>query len=169
MRRRRNTKTLKDEALNSTGEDKAKALERFKAANRALQELLDDQKHFTSVRSKWRNIEDTLTKALNSETYRRPTRYRAGVPEKVWENAKGPDGIVRDPLTKNPMKFDEPWEMGHKPQHEFWKHQVSAAERGISREQFLDEYNDPNDYRPETPETNSSHAGEDRTSAYKGK
>ena len=31
------------------------------------------------------------------------------------------------------MNFDEPWDMGHKPGYEFWKHQKSAKERGISR------------------------------------
>jgi hypothetical protein len=58
--------------------------------------------------------------------------------------------------------------MGHKPKYEFWKHQRSAAERGISREQFLNEYNDAKNLRPETKKDNESHLYEDRTDAYFG-
>jgi hypothetical protein len=38
---------------------------------------------------------------------------------------------------KKPMNWDDPWVMGHEPGFEFWKHQRSAAERAISREQFI--------------------------------
>lgn len=106
----------------------------------------------------------------NSEkqTYKRPSGYRKGVRDEVWNNAKNSDGIVRDPLTQQPLKSNEPWDMGHKPGFEFKKHQQSAAERSIPRKQFLDEHNNPNHYRPELPSSNRSHAGEDLTNKYFG-
>ena len=63
-------------------------------------------------------------------------------------------------LTNKEMDPDEPWDMGHKPGYEFRKHAKSAEERGISRDQFLDEYNEPEHYRPELPSSNRSHKGE---------
>jgi predicted ribonuclease toxin of YeeF-YezG toxin-antitoxin module len=66
------------------------------------------------------------------------------------------------------MDKSEPWDMGHKPGFEFRKHQQSAQERGISRKQFLDEYNNAEHYRPELPSSNRSHKGEDLTDNYFG-
>jgi predicted ribonuclease toxin of YeeF-YezG toxin-antitoxin module len=66
------------------------------------------------------------------------------------------------------MSPDEPWDMGHKPGYEFRKHQASARERGIPRDQFLDEHNDPSHYRPELPSSNRGHDGEDMTDNYFG-
>lgn len=88
--------------------------------------------------------------------------------EKVWEEAKGPDGKVRDPLTGKEIKENEPWDMGHKPGYEHWKHQESASERGLDRSKFMDEYNDTSKYRPELPSSNRSHAGEIRDNDYFG-
>jgi predicted ribonuclease toxin of YeeF-YezG toxin-antitoxin module len=95
-------------------------------------------------------------------------KFRKGVREKAWEDAKGPDGKVRDPVTNKEMKFDEAWDMGHKPGYEHWKHQESASGRNLSRENFLNEYNDPSKYRPELPLSNRSHAGEIKTNDYFG-
>jgi hypothetical protein len=106
--------------------------------------------------------------APNEKTYARPSGYRKGVREKVWENAKASDGNVYDPVTSQKMDLDEPWDMGHKPGYEYRKHQASAAEREISRQQFLDEHNDPSHYRPELPSSNRSHKGEDVTDDYFG-
>jgi hypothetical protein len=58
--------------------------------------------------------------------------------------------------------------MGHKPKYEFRKLQQSAAGRGVSRSEFLDEYNNPAHYRPELPSSNRGHAGEDLTDEYAG-
>lgn len=73
---------------------------------------------------------------------------------------KGSDGKVRDPLTNKEMNYNDPWDMGHKPGYEHWKHQQRCGARIFSREQFLNEYNDPSKYRPELPSSNRSHAGE---------
>ncbi|AAZ34154.1 PAAR domain-containing protein [Pseudomonas savastanoi pv. phaseolicola] len=97
-------------------------------------------------------------------------KFRKNVRKTVWENAEkeSPDGIVRDPLLEKPMKFDEPWDMGHKPCFEHWKHVRSAEARGISRKEFLDEYNKVEHYRPELPSSNRSHKGELETDDYYG-
>lgn len=112
--------------------------------------------------SRWQNVEPI------PKTYERPSGFRKGVREKAWENAKGSDGEVRDPQTERVMKFDEKWDMGHKPGYEFSKHQESAIKRGITREQFLDEYNDAGHFRPELPSSNRNHAGEVKTRDYFG-
>ncbi|MDA8128533.1 MAG: DUF4157 domain-containing protein [Betaproteobacteria bacterium] len=99
--------------------------------------------------------------------YDRPSDWPTGMREEVWERARGPDGHVRDPVTNEIMDPNEPWVMGHEPGYEFWKHRRSAAERGITREQFIQEYYE-SPFRPETPETSASHAGEDKTDLYLG-
>ncbi|MBC2206043.1 HNH/ENDO VII family nuclease [Listeria booriae] len=101
--------------------------------------------------------------------YKRPSGYRKGIRDSAWESAKdSTDGLVRDPLTGEIMDKSKPWDMGHKPGYEFRKHQQSAAERGISRKEFLDEHNVASHYRPELPSSNQSHAGEDVTDLYFG-
>ncbi|WP_042304136.1 PAAR-like domain-containing protein [Paraburkholderia kururiensis] len=97
-------------------------------------------------------------------------KFRRGVRENAWEDAKknSQDGKVRDPVTGKEMNPDNPWDMGHKPGLEHRKHVISAAERDLTRKQFLDEYNDPSHYRPELPSSNRSHVGEDLTDDYFG-
>ncbi|MGE7602400.1 T7SS effector LXG polymorphic toxin [Peribacillus sp. NPDC097675] len=108
------------------------------------------------------------SKANVEKTYNRPSGFRKGVRDEVWEKAKSTDGNVRDPLNDTIMNKDEPWDMGHKPGYEFRKHQQSAMERRITRKEFLDEHNNPDHYRPELPSTNRSHKGEDLTDDYFG-
>ncbi|WP_337270455.1 PAAR-like domain-containing protein [Oryzifoliimicrobium ureilyticus] len=108
-------------------------------------------------------------KDLKKTIYKRPSGFRKGVRKKVWEDARGPDGKIRDPLTGREMNENEPWDMGHKPGYEFRKAQENAIDKNYSRSQFLDEYNDPSHYRPELPSSNRSHAGEDMTDTYLGK
>lgn len=102
--------------------------------------------------------------------YRRPTGFRKGVRKKSWEKAKkkSKDKKVRDPLTKKVMKENEDWDMGHKPGHEFRKHQISAARRGISRKKFIEEHNNPDNYVPELPSSNRGHILEDDSDNFLG-
>lgn len=101
--------------------------------------------------------------------YARPSGFRQGVRDKVWENAREPSTKqIRDPSTGRFMSKDKPWDMGHKPRQEFSKHQESAAKRGIDRDKFIEEHNDPTRYRPELPSSNRSHRGEDVTPNYIG-
>ena len=103
-----------------------------------------------------------------TDIYSRPSHYRKNVREIVWNNSKNENGEVIDPLTGLVMNFDDPWDMGHKPGYEFRKHKKSAQERNIERKQFLNEYNNPNHYRPELPSSNRGHLGEDNTETYYG-
>lgn len=106
--------------------------------------------------------------ALEAADYSRPTGWRSGMRDTVWDNAKDSQGRVRDPLTGKYMSKEQPWDMGHKPGYEFYKHQESAAERGIDRKTFLEEYYNPDHYRPELPSSNRCHRAEDVTSSYFG-
>ncbi|PPK69566.1 HNH/ENDO VII superfamily nuclease [Actinokineospora auranticolor] len=112
----------------------------------------------------------TTGAAKVDKRYERPSGYRKGVRDKVWDAAAkaSKDGKVRDPLTGKVMRKNQRWDMGHKPGYEFRKHQESAGKRGIDRDKFLDEHNDPGHYRPELPKSNQSHRGEDHTSDYFG-
>lgn len=113
--------------------------------------------------------EPTKATVEKTETdYIRPTHWRAGMKDEVWENAKDVHGRVRDPVTGKYMSKEKAWDMGHKPGYEFYKHQESAKERGISRQEFLDEYYNPDHYRPELPGSNRSHKGENVTDDYFG-
>jgi hypothetical protein len=101
--------------------------------------------------------------------YRRG-KFRKGVRKKVWEDAekKSKDGVVRDPVTGKEINGSDKWDMGHKPGYEHYKHVESAETRGLSRKEFLDEYNTASHYRPEMPSSNRSHAGELKTNNYFG-
>jgi hypothetical protein len=102
--------------------------------------------------------------------YERPSGFRNGVRDRVWQDAQNSsiDGKVRDPLTGQEMDPNQPWDMGHRYGFEFRKHQASAARRGISRDQFINEHNDPSHFRPEIPSSNQGHAGEAPDGVYHG-
>ncbi len=104
------------------------------------------------------------------DPYARPSGFRVGVRDAVWSAAvaASPDGVVRDPATGEALDKDGAWDMGHKPGYEFSKHVESARKRGIGRPEFLGEYNEPSQYRPEMPESNRSRIGQDRSNSYAG-
>lgn len=104
--------------------------------------------------------------------YDRPSGWRAGMRDRAWDNAAAdsPDGLVRDPVTGDVLDPNEPWVMGHPPGYEFRHHQQSAADRGLTRQEFLDEYYDMGlfPYRPESPSTSASGSHELGWSDYVG-
>jgi len=51
----------------------------------------------------------------------------------------------------------EQWDMGHKSAYKHYKHVYSASIRNLTRKEFLNEYNNPNHYRPELPSSNRKH------------
>lgn len=106
--------------------------------------------------------------AAEKYRYRRPSGYRKGIRDEVYDDARDPGGVVIDPTDGRVLPSDQPWDMGHRPGYEFRKHQVSAADRNITREIFLDEHNTPGHYRPEYPPHNQGHLGEDPTDIYLG-
>lgn len=103
--------------------------------------------------------------------YKRPSHWRKDVRKKTWEAAKkeSPNGVIRDPGEgRKVIEETDRWQMGHKPGREFWKHQRDAADRGLGRKDFLDEFFTPEDFRPELPETNWSHSLEEPLGEWRG-
>jgi predicted ribonuclease toxin of YeeF-YezG toxin-antitoxin module len=94
--------------------------------------------------------------------YSRPSHYRDGVQDQAWENIRKKHGKVIDPQSKKLMKKEQPWDMGHKPGFEFNKLQADAKKANLSRDEFLDIYNNPKFYRPELPSSNRNHKSEAR-------
>jgi hypothetical protein len=105
-----------------------------------------------------------LTRA-EREAYvaQRPNRYRKSVVEKVWENAKDANGKVYDPNTLEELQWDRSktrsrqWDMGHLPGKSYDQLKQRFLNGEISKKQFLDEYNNPANYRPEGQSPNRSH------------
>jgi Domain of unknown function (DUF4157)/HNH/ENDO VII superfamily nuclease with conserved GHE residues len=95
--------------------------------------------------------------------------YEPGLVDKIWENAKGIDGKVRDPnppleelnWDKSKHRFDQ-WHMGHKPGAEYVELVDRYVNGEISYNEFLKEYNNPANYRPELPAKNLSHEFEQK-------
>lgn len=89
--------------------------------------------------------------------------YRKGVVEEVWENAKGPDGLVRDPNTGDIINWTKGtpregvWDMGHIAGEEYRKMVHRFRSGKITKKEFFDWYNNPKNYYPELPSNNRSH------------
>lgn len=101
--------------------------------------------------------------ALAEKYAKNRPKFRQGTINKVWEAAKDANGKVYDPNTFEELTWDkfksryDQWHMGHKPGFEYRK-LIDRLKRGqINKQQFLDEYNNPNNYRPESPAANMSH------------
>ena len=95
-------------------------------------------------------------------TNSRPS-FRKGVVEEVWENAKGPDGLVRDPNTGEVINWTPGesrkgvWDMGHIPEAKYSEMHEAYMNGELTTKEFVDWYNDPANYRPELPSKNRSH------------
>src|SRR5206468_8868300 len=93
-------------------------------------------------------------------TTRSPKSYprvkpRASTRAKVWrDNIEASTGRVRDPVSGRFMGGNKAWDSGHRPGYELPKAQESAARRGITDQQWRNEQNDPDIYRPELPGSN---------------
>ena len=89
--------------------------------------------------------------------------FRKGVIEKVWENAKGEDGLVRDPNTNEVIHWNPGesrkgvWDMGHIPTAKYSKVHEAYMNGKLTTKEFVDWYNDPANYKPELPSNNRSH------------
>ena len=90
-----------------------------------------------------------------SNPKRRP-RYGKGQRDTVWENAKDENGRVYDPKTGNEMNTNENWDMGHLPERRYADLHKDYMDGKIDKDQFLKEYRNPNNYRPELPSSNRS-------------
>lgn len=151
----------------STDPEHSRVVKELKAAQDRLAELNGTYESKVGERRQLEATRDRLKAALDAKTYDRPPAFTEAERATVWKAAKSVDGKVFSPSSKE-IKPGDPWIMGHKPKYEFRKHVISAAERGISREQFLKECRQLDNYRPETYEDSSSHLYEDHTDAYLG-
>ena len=88
---------------------------------------------------------------------------KKGVVEEVWENAKGPDGLVRDPNTGEVINWTPGesrkggWDMGHISEAKYSEMHEAYMNGELTTKEFVDWYNDPANYRPELPSNNRSH------------
>lgn len=98
--------------------------------------------------------------------------YKEKTVNDVFENNKQANGKVYDPETGQEIVWQpgQPregvWSMGHKPGYEYRHLHKAYMEGRISKEQFLEYFNDANLYRPETPATSSSGKHESEISLY---
>ena len=74
------------------------------------------------------------------------------------------EGKVYDPYTGEELKWDQSssrtWDMGHKPGKEYRKLHQDYMNGKISKEKFLEEYRNPNNYLPQSRQSNRSHKHE---------
>ena len=95
-------------------------------------------------------------------TNSRPSYGKNQVNE-VWENAKDPiTGKVYDPsgveITWDKTKpRNGQWDMGHIPGEKYSEMHQLYVDDVISKDEFLEWYRNPKNYRPELPSTNRSH------------
>ncbi|WP_396613258.1 DUF4157 domain-containing protein [Haloferax sp. S1W] len=120
-------------------------------------------------------LEDRFEQTRNDEGESKPYAnsrpdYADGQVEAVWEQAKDEDGNVYDPNTGEKLEWDRSkprdgqWDMGHRPDREYRHLHRAYMNDRISKEQFLREYRNPDNYRPEKPPENRSgkHEGDGR-------
>jgi hypothetical protein len=94
--------------------------------------------------------------------------YEDGLVDRVWARAQkeSPDGIVRDPNTKEVLTWDRnkprdgQWDMGHKRGKKYSELVDSYVNGKISMSEFMKEYNNIDNYHPESPVANRSHQHE---------
>lgn len=91
--------------------------------------------------------------------------YAEGQVDAVWEAAKDPNGRVFDPDGKElfwdrSRPRNDQWHMGHKPGQEYVKLVDRYVNGEITWDEFIHEYTDPNNYRPEDPSLNVGHGRE---------
>lgn len=89
--------------------------------------------------------------------------YALGQRDAVWNKASSNGKkTVRDPNTGKILKYDEPWDMGHRTGQEYDKLRDMYYRGEISEEEFLAEYRNPDNYYPEDPASNRSHKFEEK-------
>ena len=166
---RQEVASLKERVKNTRRDDPSReiSLKDLARANRRLEETQAQRDHQVELNQSNAERVKTLQTALDKKTYDRPPPWTETERATVWRNAQDRNGKVFSPSGRE-IKPGDLWIMGHKPKFEFWKHQLSAAQRAITRDQFLRECEDLSMYRPETLEDSSSHLYEDKTDAYDG-
>lgn len=72
-------------------------------------------------------------------------RNRSDIEQKVWDQSLDSDGVARGPNGEELSTTN--WKMEPRPGQDLPQLQQRAAENNFSRKQFLDEYNNPDNYR----------------------
>ena len=120
------------------------------------------------LRSIFANNDATMREALESGSGNKPytnsrPSYGKNQVNEVWENAKDPiTGKVYDPsgveITWDKTKSrNGQWDMGHIPGEKYSEMHQLYMDDVISKDEFLEWYRNPKNYRPELPSTNRSH------------
>jgi Domain of unknown function (DUF4157)/HNH/ENDO VII superfamily nuclease with conserved GHE residues len=132
-------------------------VDQFNLAQARTEELKGRHDSQKAITDRLYDMRNDAIRALNSNTYSRPSGWPGDIVDRVWAAALvAGKGKVLSPSTTEILPGQD-WIMGHKPGYEFWKHQISAAKRRLSREAFIREYYNANNYRPETPPDSSGH------------
>jgi hypothetical protein len=124
-------------------------------------DLIKKRKWFKKKKTVQANTKAEVKTVHKPYSKSRPS-YKKGQVEETWENAKGRDGKVIDPNTGEELTWDKSkprngqWDMGHKPNKEYRKLHKDYIDGKISKEKFLLEYQDPNNYQPESVKSNRS-------------
>lgn len=97
-------------------------------------------------------VAPSLTKLLNKAKVKvvlnRPY-IRIEVRKEVERRApKTSDGRFIDPNTGKPIEGK--YDLGHKPEHEFWREKEKAEKEGLTQKEFNDRMNNPDLYQIET-------------------
>ena len=120
------------------------------------------------LRSIFANNDAAMREALGSGSGNKPytnsrPSYGKNQVNEVWENAKDPiTGKVYDPsgveITWDKTKpRNGQWDMGHIPGEKYSEMHQLYMDDVISKDEFLEWYRNPKNYRPELPSTNRSH------------
>ena len=120
------------------------------------------------LRSIFANYDATMREAIESGSGNKPytnsrPSYGKNQVNEVWENAKDPiTGKVYDPsgveITWDKTKSrNGQWDMGHIPGEKYSEMHQLYMDDVISKDEFLECYRNPKNYRPELPGTNRSH------------
>jgi RHS repeat-associated protein len=93
----------------------------------------------------------------SADPYRR-VKWRKSTVETLKERApKTPEGDFIDPNTGRVIPKEGPFDVGHKPGHEYRKNRIEAAKNGASRKDFIESENNPDHLQLEDPQSNRSH------------
>ncbi len=123
-----------------------------------------EKNSFKSFNEKMKNGD--ILKVNNERQYlinNRPS-YEAGLVDKVWNKAMV-NGRVFDPNTnprielfwdRTKSRFSQ-WHMGHKRGHKYSDLVDAYINGDKTKEEFLEDYNNENNYYPEDPHSNMSH------------
>ncbi len=130
-----------------------------------LKHLKENQQCAIWIYNKYQNETTEIIKNVGfpPKYWENRPKYASGQREAVWNRASANGKkTVRDPNTGKILKYDEPWDMGHRTGQEYDQLRDMYYRGEISEEEFLAEYRNPDNYYPEDPSSNRSHKYEEK-------